>query len=142
MSIDATRFNEEITRIAAAIIDFDAAPVWNDSRDDLLGDVAEAFARGVSPEGRPWPPAKKPHGPLLRDTGRLYSAATGGAGSHWLALNKELSFGVSGVPYASVHQFGDTHRGIPPRPYIGVSDGVADEIAERLANAGENAIWP
>lgn len=40
----------------------------------------------------------------------------------------------SNLVYAATHQFGDEDRGIPERPYIGVSEDDADEIEKAISD--------
>ncbi|WP_018169099.1 phage virion morphogenesis protein [Thioalkalivibrio sp. ALMg9] len=94
--------------------------------EDLQLSHRDRFDQQISPEGHPWAPLSPEYqerkarradevlvlNTYLRDTLR-YDVAAG-----------RLEFGTDRV-YGATHQFGDDARGIPARPWLGLSD--ADE---------------
>ena len=104
----------------------------------LLDNVNEAFAREASRAGEPWAPLKPATvrdrqrrrygaGPILERSGDLASR---------ILADSDGSSGVAGtnVVYAATHHFGDPRRGIPARPFLGVSDDVRRVILQAIVD--------
>ncbi len=51
-------------------------------------------------------------------TGRLKRAVDGGAGWYQTVQPMRAEFGIVGIPYASVHQYGSIKKNIPERRYF------------------------
>ena len=104
----------------------------------LLDGVNEAFAREASPAGEPWAPLKPAtvedrlrrrygSGPILERSGDL--------GARILADWDNTSAVVgTDVVYAATHHYGDDDRGIPARPFLGVSSDVRDAILQAIVD--------
>jgi len=113
-------------------------PAFRDMGEYLLRAERERFAAQRAPDGQSWAPLspayvarKKKHRGLklvldgfLRDLMRYQVSATA------------IEFGTDRV-YGATHQFGAPERGIPPRPFLGLSaeDGVQilDIVADHLS---------
>jgi len=108
-------------------------PMFADIGEHLLLSHAERFDRQVDPDGVPWEPlsdAYQARKPKNADKILVLDDYLRGL----LAYNPhadELEFGSNRV-YAATHQFGDESRGIPARPFLGVSDEDGDEIIQIL----------
>jgi len=109
--------------------------------DDLLeqiGVIVEGQVRRriqedkTSPEGVPWAAwsedyarTRKGSKSLLQDEGGLLDSI------QYLVVGNEVEVG-SNLVYAATHQFGDDGRGIPERPYLGLSPDDEAELDEVL----------
>jgi phage gpG-like protein len=115
-------------------------------RNLVLCDIADNFAKSMSPNGEAWPPRKiegDGH-PLLIETSALLDAATGnGAGSIDQLEGRMLELGVDGsiIPYAATHNFGDPGRNIPQREFAGAQEATLEECAEILAEEMLKRLW-
>ena len=83
-----------------------------------------------SPEGTPWEPWSsaytknhKNRAQLLYDEGQLFKSLTYDVHGGTCEVGTNL-------PYASTHQFGNSPRGIPKRPFLGVSYENLSELSE------------
>lgn len=119
----------------------DLSPAMREIAGHLLDGVAESFASERGPDGQVWTPLKPATvrerrrkgygaGPILERSGDLLSR---------ILADWDDSTAVAGtnVVYAATHHFGDPERGIPARPFLGVSadtrDVVIDAITGHLA---------
>lgn len=107
-----------------------AQPAMAAIGEDLLRSHRARFDAQESPQGEPWQPldptyrARKPRrqdeilvlNGLLRDTLRYQDGPD------------SLEIGTDRI-YGATHQFGDEDRGIPARPWLGLSD---DDEAQAL----------
>lgn len=50
--------------------------------------------------------------------GNLKRAVDGGLGWYQMVTDKRAEFGITGIPYASVHQYGSISKKISARPYF------------------------
>lgn len=105
---------------------------------ELAGELGTGFLRSESPTGQKWPPLKRrrPKGhnqgirPLI-DFGDLMLSVISDSPDHIERITDDsIVFGTSDFK-AAFHQFGT--RVIPPRPFLGVSDEMADRATELLA---------
>ena len=107
-------------------------PLFQDIGEYLLRSHDQRWSRAVDADGAPWAPLKpatlkrkartKPNaGPLVQDEHlrRLVTQAT----------RSSVSIGTPLV-YGATHQFGAPGRGIPARPFLGLSDADRDEIGD------------
>ena len=113
-------------------------PPMREIAGHLLDGVNEAFAREASPAGEPWTPLKPA---TIRDRRRQrYRAGpilerSGDLGSRILADWDNTSAVVgTNVVYAATHHFGDPRRGIPARPFLGVSDDARRVILQAIVD--------
>lgn len=95
------------------------------------------FADETAPDGKPWLPlqprtlANKRTTAILRETTLLQLSLREDYGDDYAGV----AAGGPGVPYAAIHQLGGTPempagpRDVPARPYLGVSDDDAEELA-------------
>jgi hypothetical protein len=110
---------------------FDAATV------KLRGGIQRAFDSSSNVFTlSPWPERKHAykHPPLIK-SGRMKTAATGGAGSVTKREARALSVGVDlgSVHYAGYQQWGTAR--IDSRPFVGASEETLDAIGELIADA-------
>lgn len=133
-----------LSGLAAELRGLAAGLAMGGLQQNLLQMMSDEAVRCVlearEPEGRPWPPLKRPEAgrrPLVR-TGRLLaSLSLGGPGNIATAGPQGIRFGTQ-VQYAVYQQKGT--RRIPARPFLGVSrrlerkmeQMVATNLAERL----------
>ena len=120
----------------------DLSPAMREIAGHLLDGVNEAFASERSPaRGRVWTPLKPAtvrdrvrkgygRGPILERSGDLISRIL----ADW---DDTTAVAGTNVVYAATHHFGDPARGIPARPFLGMSrdtrDVVVDAIVAHLA---------
>lgn len=84
-------------------------------------------------QGAAWAPLspryakiRKP-GPILVQSGRLRAAVQGKSSEYVENIGKKnLTLGVSGIPYARVHQYGYPPRNTPQRSYILTQRGLVN----------------
>jgi len=98
--------------------------------EHLLESHAFRWELEVSPDLEPWAPlsepyrrrklARKGHDRILELDGFLKDTLS------FDATDTDLRFGTNRI-YGATHQFGDADRGIPARPFLGLSD---DDLAE------------
>lgn len=93
----------------------------------MLSGVRKCFSQGASPDGKAWRALKakrrrgaKARARILRDTGRLMAstAANNAPGAIRKLTDRSAAIG-SNLIYAATHQYGDSSRNIPARPFIG-----------------------
>jgi phage virion morphogenesis protein len=113
----------------------DVDPALEDFGTYLLDSHEFRFQLEVSPEGEPWE--------LLNPAYRRRKLAAGGPDRiltfsgdlretlRYQVGGGELRFGTD-RPYGATHQFGDFDRGIPARPFLGLSEDDEAELADIL----------
>lgn len=105
----------------------DFSPLMESIGEELTSSTKGRFAAGRGPDGKKWDGLKrrrkrKGQRPLLA-TGRLRRSITSAGDADAVAV------GSASLVYAATHQFGDERRGIPARPFVGISP--EDEIEIR-----------
>lgn len=93
----------------------------------LVSSTVQRFRQQAGPDGEPWKPLKRPRkrggSKILIDRGILRSFIQ--------ALTTEDTVEVgTNLIYAATHQFGDARRGIPARPFLGITDEDQAEIRD------------
>jgi len=120
----------------------DTKPLWDDVGEYLQLATRFRFDTVTAPDGTPWEPLDPAYqrrkkrrqdeilvlDAFLRDT---LAAETDSQG---------LEFG-SALIYAATHQFGDPERGIPARPFLGLSEDDKGEILRLAREHLDNAIF-
>ena len=94
----------------------------------------------ASPAGEDWVPwserhaatRKKSHSLLIEEGGLQESIQS-------LSTSDEVRVG-SNLIYAATHQFGDEERGIPARPYLGLSDEDREDISDLILGDLSDAV--
>ncbi len=110
-------------------------PVFADIGEYLLLSHAERFEAQVDPDGNPWEPLDekyKARKPKNQDLILILDGYLSGT----LAYNASqdgLEFGTPRIQGASMH-FGDPDRGIPARPWLGLSTDDEQEVLEILSD--------
>ncbi|MGE4406051.1 phage virion morphogenesis protein [Pseudomonas sp.] len=118
----------------------DLTPAFKDIGEHLMISHSERFRDQVDPEGNAWQPLspwyrarkkKNPNKILIRDV--MLSATL-----NYQVEGESLRFGTPLI-YGATHQFGDPERGIPARPFLGISDGdrtvILDILQDHLMEA-------
>lgn len=142
-SIEVTLDEEPILRAFARLKSAGRSTrnLWNDVSEALQLSHRLRFDLGIAPDGTPWEgldpeyAARKPRrkdevlvlDAVLRDTLAGNVSSDG------------LDFG-SPMIYSATHQFGDPERGIPARPFLGLSEDDEGEILRLAAEHLEQAI--
>ena len=114
-------------------------PVYSDIAEYLLLSHDERWDKQESSDGKPWKPLsdsyknskrkKKSRGSdkiLVLDTFLK-------SGLSYNASHKGLEFGTDKV-YGATHQFGDSSRNIPARPFLGISQKDEVEILDIISD--------
>lgn len=137
--------NENGSQVAAALERFarqarDLGPVFDDIGEYLLLSHDRRFDEQQSPDGDAWTPLSqeyKARKKRNRDKILVLDDLLGGT-LRYQTTAASLVFGTDRI-YGATHQFGDDERGIPARPYLGLSGGdeahVANLIGEHLLAA-------
>jgi len=118
----------------------DLSPALRDIGERLLISHDERFRAQVDPEGNPWQAlTDKYKARKKRNPNKILIRAVKLKNSLDYQLEGEsLRFGTPLV-YGATHQFGDPERGIPARPFLGISDGdrsvILDILQDHLATA-------
>ena len=127
--VGAERSRAAFVRLAKNIKDM--RPVWTQYIGFHTADLVEKTftTNGQAMTGRRWvaySPAYKKRkrklggrlGQMLVLSGRLKEAATGGDGFSSKINKDRMTMTISGIPYASAHQFGFKGRSLPARAYF------------------------
>lgn len=140
MKIDITFDDRVVQQRLAALSEAgaDLTPAMREIAGHLRDGVNESFAGETSPAGKAWTPLKPA---TVRDRRRKrYGAGpilerSGDLGSRVLADWDDTS-AVAGtnVIYAATHHFGDPRRGIPARPFLGVSGDARDAVWQAIVD--------
>lgn len=117
----------------------DFTPAWKIVRVLVLSETLQHFARGVTPDGTPWAPLKRPSkrrggksAKPLRDKGLLMASVTGAGAGHVEELTKTAFVFGTNLDYAGFHQFGT--RRIPQREFLGLGLKTIDRVAGIVAD--------
>jgi len=107
----------------------DLAPAFRDFGESWLNSTRARIENQESPSGHPWAALSERYrqrkrrnkDKLLISRGHLMGTL------NYQASAQEVAVG-SPLIYAATHQFGDERRGIPARPFLGLSDEDRDEL--------------
>lgn len=116
----------------------DLSPAMREISGHLLDSVNEAFAGEASPAGKAWAPLKPATirdrhrqrygaGPILERSGDLATRIL----ADW---DDTSAVAGTNVVYAATHHFGDPRRGIPARPFLGVSTDARGAILQAIVD--------
>lgn len=146
-TVNLEEFSAALARMGRTAAEIDYGPALNAVSVYLAARAKNSFDMGVSPDGAPWLPLKRPRSRRrdkrakggtgqkpLRDTGLLMASVQGRAGvrgSVKVMGRLSVEQGTS-LPYAGYHQFGTRH--IPARPFLGVTEKDADRIGMMVAD--------
>lgn len=127
--------NIEVAQYLAALesqVD-DMAPVYRDIGEYLLPATQDRFLDQESPEGEAWAPLKPEYKLRKKKNADRILVLEGYMRDllSYQATSDKLELG-SGLIQAATHQFGDRSRGIPDRPYLGVSEDDRQQILQIL----------
>lgn len=111
-------------------------PVMREVAGHLADSVAGSFEGQAEPDGTAWEPLTAKTiadrlrrgyaaGPILERSGDL-------AGRILADWDDESAVAGTNLIYAATHHYGDEKRGIPARPFLGVSDEARSEIIRSL----------
>ena len=140
MKIDV-RFDDRVVRRRLTQLreaGFDLSPAMREISGHLLDSVNEAFAGEASPAGKAWAPLKPATirdrrrqryraGPILERSGDLASRIL----ADW---DDTSAVAGTNVVYAATHHFGDPRRGIPARPFLGVSADARGAVLQAVVD--------
>ena len=139
---DDRELQRAINRLIAAGGDMRAA--MREVAGHLADSVADSFDREATPEGAPWKPLKPKTvrerqrrryaaGPILERSGDL-------ARSILADHDKTSAVAGTNLIYAATHHFGDASRGIPARPFLGLTDEHKGMILDAIQRHFEAAL--
>jgi len=136
--------NDEVVRLALerlVEVGGNLEELWQDVGEHLLNTTRERFSAQQDPEGEDWQPLserylarkKKNKDKILTLDGYLRSTLAYQVEPH------KLLVGTNRV-YGATHQLGDEERGIPARPYLGLSEQDKPDIREIIEEHIQDAI--
>jgi phage virion morphogenesis protein len=111
------------------------AAVFSDIGEYLQLEHDERFRKQLSPEGEQWTPlSPRYRARKKRNKARILVLNDVLAGTlHYQATAESLMFGTDRI-YGATHQFGREGAGIPPRPFLGISDADAAEVLRLIGD--------
>jgi len=139
IDVDERALREALTRIAA--LGGSMRLAFADMGEYLLESHDQRFRDQVSPGGKPWDPlSPKYRARKKRNSNRILYLDGQLAGLlRYQATDQSLDFGTDRI-YGATHHFGDPERGIPERPWLGISEADRSQLiaiaARHLAAAG------
>lgn len=118
----------------------DTRPVFEDIGEYLLRAHDDRFQSQRAPDGTPWQPLspayqarkKRNADKILQLEGNLRDLS-------YDASRDGVVLGTNRI-YGATHQFGRPEAGIPPRPFLGVSDDDRAEILDIVRDSLRDAI--
>lgn len=139
VELDSDAAGRQLARVIEQIND--PTPLFADIGEALL--LSHDLRWGEDADGTPWEP--------LKPATVKRKAQLGRANAGILVLDEHLRRLVTrhdrnsveiGTPevYGATHQFGADDRGIPARPFLGLSDGDIDEIGDLVTDYLEDAL--
>lgn len=119
----------------------DLTPAFKDIGEHLMLSHSERFRDQVDPEGNPWAAlSEKYRARKKRRKNEILILSTDLQNMlrYDPVTNNTLRFGTD-REYGATHQFGAPERGIPARPFLGISDGdrtvILDILQDHLMEA-------
>jgi phage gpG-like protein len=122
-SVDLSGLADALSR--ATRLPADYGPLLGRVEGVLAREYLICFDGSRDPSGVPWTPLRGRRGKPLVRSGALRSSGRARRGPRGVAYGSDS-------PYAGYQNFGT--RTIPARPFVGVSEAVADEIAGLAAD--------
>ena len=124
-----------------AVATGDLTPALQDVGEKLLISTRKRFRDQTGPDGRPWKPLlpqtlarkRKNRDKILILEGELFGQL------RYHATADSLAVGSNEI-YAATHQFGDSSRNIPARPFLGLDDADRASILRLLDKHLRDAI--
>lgn len=143
ISIDYKLPDKEIAARLRALVDAgeDLEPAFIDIGEGLLNSTHDRWDQQVDPEGNPWEPLD-PKYQARKEKNAEKILVLEGFMRDTLAYNtssQSMEMGTNLIQGAT-HQFGDDDRGIPARPYLGVSEDDEQMIIDTLHDHFQNAL--
>ena len=133
---------DEVQRRLGGLSAFDRGEAMFSVGELLASSTKERIdTEKASPEGEAWLPWTErydetrnhaKHSLLIEEGGLQESIQS-------LSTSDEVRVG-SNLIYAATHQFGDEERGIPARPYLGLSDVDREDISDLILGDLEDAV--
>jgi phage virion morphogenesis protein len=116
-------------------------PVFKDIGEYLMLSEDQRFSEQKSPEGDPWAPLNPKYAARKkRNKSKILILDDVLAGTmRYQATAESLLFGTDRI-YGATHQFGDDDRGIPDRPFLGISPADETEILNIIRRHLEDAM--
>lgn len=143
ISIDYKLPDKEIAARLRALVDAgeDLEPAFIDIGEGLLNSTHDRWDQQVDPEGNPWEPLD-PKYQARKEKNAEKVLVLEGFMRDTLAYNtssQSMEMGTNLIQGAT-HQFGDDDRGIPARPFLGLSADDEQMVLDTLMNHFDNAI--
>lgn len=106
---------------------------FQDIGESLKISYRERFERQEAPSGEPWAPLSEEYRRRKRKNRDRILMLEGYLADmpRYRTTPDELEFGTNRI-YGATHQFGDPSRGIPARPFLGLSDDDEQMVLEIL----------
>lgn len=143
ISIDYEFPDKEIAARLRKLIDAgeDLEPAFIDIGEGFLNSTHDRWEQQVDPEGNPWEPLDPKYQARKKKNADKILVLEGYM-RDTLAYNtspRSMEMGTNLIQGAT-HQFGDDERGIPARPYLGVSEDDEQMIEDILQDHFEEAL--
>jgi phage virion morphogenesis protein len=139
--------DREVQAQLARLLQFGGARMrefFLDAGPELVRTTRERGERQVSPDGVPWVPLsedyaawkakKRPGMPILKFDFHML-----GDMLSYQARESELLWGTNAL-WGATHQLGDESRGIPERPWLGLSPDDSSTLIDMLNEHAEDAL--
>jgi len=121
----------------------DLSDTFRDIGEHLLNATQARFDREIDPAGNPWTPLKPKTKASKRRKGyRDKIMQMRGHLRDHLVMQADpdgVEIGTNRI-YGATHQFGDASRGIPARPFLGISEDDTQYILDVLAEDLERVL--
>lgn len=143
ISIDYEFPDKEIAARLRKLVDAgeDLEPAFIDIGEGLLNSTDDRWEQQVDPDGNPWEPLD-PKYQARKEKNADKILVLEGFMRDTLAYNtspNSMEMGTNLIQGAT-HQFGDDDRGIPARPFLGVSEDDEQMIQDILQDHFEEAL--
>jgi phage virion morphogenesis protein len=126
--------DDKLRRALAALVarGADLTPLFRNWGEAMLKQHESRWKDQVSPDGTPWAPLSPEYAArkaLKRPSAGTLTYDEHLRRLHYNASRDTLEFGSERV-YAATHEYGAPERGIPPRPFLGVSDSDREALLD------------
>ena len=131
---DDRRLQQLLNRLQGQVDNLE--PAMREIAGHLVSSVEDSFASQSESDGSAWKPLADTTiqdrlrcgygaGPILERSGDLARLIL----ADW---DDEVAVAGTNLEYAATHHYGDERRGIPARPFLGVSEDARSEIIRSL----------
>ena len=140
VTFDGTDATRRLAQLARATDDL--RPYFRDLGEYLQRSHDDRWSQEEAPDGTPWAPLKPKTAARKAPTQPNAGLRTLDEHLRRLTVQSDrtsVEIGTNRI-YGATHQFGDPKRGIPARPYLGLSDAERDEIGDLAADYLDRAL--